>query len=65
MAEAETSSSSPARRRRASFDPPADQFPAYVDKYRDFIACNFGTPQAFARRYSVPLRITPDRVRGH
>jgi hypothetical protein len=38
---------------------------AYVHKYRDFIARNFGTPETFAQRYSVALRITPDRVRGH
>lgn len=46
-------------------DPPADQFPAYVEKYRDFIARSFKTPENFARQYSVPVRITPTRVRGH
>jgi PPOX class probable F420-dependent enzyme len=51
--------------RRSPSEPPADQAPAYVDKYRDLIARNFGTPEAFARRYSVALRITPERVRGH
>src|SRR5579872_2560932 len=29
-------------------DPPADQLPAYVEKYHDFIARSFGTPEAFA-----------------
>jgi PPOX class probable F420-dependent enzyme len=46
-------------------DPPADQLPAYVEKYRDFIARSFGTPEAFAAKYSVALRITPTKVRGH
>ena len=46
-------------------DPPADQVPAYVEKYRDFIARSFGTPEVFAARYSVALRITPTKVRGH
>lgn len=46
-------------------DPPADQMPAYVEKYRDFIARGFGTPAAFAEKYPVTLRITPIKVRGH
>ena len=46
-------------------DPPADQLPVYVEKYRDFIARSFGTPAAFAAKYSVALRITPTKVRGH
>src|SRR5207249_2594196 len=46
-------------------DPPADQNPAYVEKYRDFIARAFQTPAIFAAKYSVPIRITPGKVRGH
>lgn len=46
-------------------DPPADQLPPYVEKYQDFIARGFGTPAAFAAKYSVALRITPTKVRGH
>jgi PPOX class probable F420-dependent enzyme len=46
-------------------DLPADQHAAYLDKYRDFIARSFGTPANFAAEYSVPLRITPNKVRGH
>lgn len=46
-------------------DSPADQFPAYVEKYSDFITRSFKTPENFARRYPVALRITPTRVRGH
>lgn len=51
--------------RRSPADPPADQLPAYVEKYLEFIARSFGTPEAFARRYPVAVRIDPDRVRGH
>jgi PPOX class probable F420-dependent enzyme len=46
-------------------DPPADQLPEYVEKYRDFIARLFGTPVRFASEYTVPIRITPLAVRGH
>lgn len=46
-------------------DPPADQFPAYVEKYNDFITRSFKTPENFARKYSVSLRITLAKVRGH
>ena len=45
-------------------DPPADQLPVYVEKYKDFIARSFGTPADFAAKYSVALRITPTKVRG-
>ena len=45
-------------------DPPADQFPAYVEKYKDFITRSFKTPENFARQYPVPLRVTPEKVRG-
>jgi PPOX class probable F420-dependent enzyme len=46
-------------------DPPADQHSAYTEKYRDFIARSFGTPEKFAAQYSAALRITPSRLRGH
>lgn len=45
-------------------DPPPDQFPAYVEKYKDFIARSFKTPENFASRYPTPIRITPTKVRG-
>jgi PPOX class probable F420-dependent enzyme len=45
--------------------PPANQLPAYVEKYHDFIARSFGTPENFAARYSVALRIHPTAIRGH
>ncbi len=46
-------------------DPPADQLPAYVEKYRDFIARSYNTPKNFASIYSVALRMMPRRIRGH
>ena len=49
----------------SSDDPPANRLPTYVEKYRDFIARGFGTPENFASKYSVPLRIRPIALRGH
>jgi PPOX class probable F420-dependent enzyme len=46
-------------------DPPADRLPAYVEKYRDFIARRYTTPVNFASIYSVALRIRPIAIRGH
>jgi PPOX class probable F420-dependent enzyme len=46
-------------------DPPADQLPTYVEKYRDFIARSYQTPEKFASIYSVALRILPIAIRGH
>jgi len=39
--------------------------PAYVEKYRDFIARRYDTPEKFASIYSVALRMKPRRIRGH
>ena len=50
--------------RQAPDTPPANQYPAYAEKYRDLIAEEFQTPENFARGYPVPLRITPTKVRG-
>jgi PPOX class probable F420-dependent enzyme len=50
--------------RMTSGEPPADQVPEYVEKYRERIAQSFGTPEEFARRYPVTLRITPTKMRG-
>jgi len=49
----------------SSDDPPADQLPTYVEKYREFITSLFATPENFASIYSVALRIHPTVVRGH
>lgn len=43
---------------------PADQLPEYVEKYKDNIERSFKTPENFASRYSVPIRVTPRKVRG-
>lgn len=50
--------------RVAPDEPSADQNPAYLAKYRTRIDGEFGGPAAFAARYSVPVRITPSKVRG-
>jgi PPOX class probable F420-dependent enzyme len=47
-----------------SDDPPADAVPSYVEKYRERMARNGWSPADFAGSYSVPLRITPARLRG-
>ena len=46
-------------------DPPADRLPIYAEKYRDFIARRYETPEKFASIYSVALRIRPVTIRGH
>lgn len=49
----------------SSDDPPADQLPGWMEKYRDSIASRYATPERFASIYSVALRIRPVAVRGH
>ena len=46
-------------------DPSADHLPIYVEKYRDFIARSYVTPEKFAAVYSVALRTRPIALRGH
>ena len=46
-------------------DPPADRLPVYADKYREFIARLYATPEKFAAAYPVTLRIRPIAIRGH
>ena len=46
-------------------DPPADRLPIYAEKYRDFIARRYETPEKFASIYPIALRIRPITVRGH
>ena len=48
-----------------SDDPPAHEVPEYVEKYAAFIERNGWTPASFAADYSVPVRITIARLRGH
>jgi PPOX class probable F420-dependent enzyme len=45
--------------------PRADQDTDYLAKYHDHIARIGMTPEAFAQRYAVPVRIELTRVRGH
>jgi len=45
--------------------PSLDQIPAYVEKYGPNIAGMQLTPASFGQVYSVPIRVTPARLRGH
>ena len=45
--------------------PPLDQIAAYAEKYAPNIAGMKLTPAMFAQAYSVPIRVTPARLRGH
>lgn len=45
--------------------PPADQVAAYVAKYQPGFARIRMTPAEFAASYSVALRVTPLKLRGH
>lgn len=44
--------------------PAADQNPAFIEKYADGIASINMTPESFAAAYSVPILITPTKLRG-
>jgi PPOX class probable F420-dependent enzyme len=50
---------------RVSNDPPADRVPEYVAKYTWGFERNGWTAEEFAALYSVPIRISVRRVRGH
>jgi PPOX class probable F420-dependent enzyme len=49
---------------RISDDPPSDQVPDYVTKYRERIAALGWTPESFAADFSVPLRLELTRIHG-
>jgi PPOX class probable F420-dependent enzyme len=50
---------------RVADDPPADQVPGYVEKYRGRIeALSWKTPDVYAQDFSVPLRIAVTRIHG-
>ena len=54
--------------REATIDndtPPADQDGEYRAKYHEHIARIGMTPETFAQRYNVPVRIQLSRLRGH
>ncbi len=46
-------------------DPRADQDPQYLAKYADHLPRIGLTPQMFAARYNLPVRLTLTRLRGH
>ncbi len=47
-------------------EPSAATNQTYATKYADFIAHGpWGTPENFAAKYTVPIRITPTKVRGN
>ena len=50
--------------RVAPEEPPADQIEAYLAKYRAPIGRIGMTPETFAKGYSVPIRVTPSKLRG-
>ena len=43
--------------------PPSDQIPAYISKYLELIDGFGWTPSSFAADFSVPVRVTPTRIR--
>ena len=45
--------------------PPADQLPTYLARYADGIQRIGMTPASFAQAFSVPIRFTPAKLRGH
>jgi PPOX class probable F420-dependent enzyme len=51
--------------RIAESEAAANATPAYLDKYREAIGEIGMDPDSFAKAYSVPVRITPTRLRGH
>lgn len=44
--------------------PSVDQNPAFVEKYAEGFVSIDMTPETFAASYSVPLRVTPTKLRG-
>jgi len=53
---------------RAALDPAAptaDQVPAYAEKYRAAFQRINMSPAQFSQAYSVPIRVWPERLRGH
>ncbi len=50
--------------RRVDEHPPASDVPGYVAKYIERIGALFGSAEQFSARYSVPLLITPIKLRA-
>jgi PPOX class probable F420-dependent enzyme len=53
------------RARIAPDEPPAHQVPDYAAKYADGFRRIGMTPEQFSQAYSVPIRVTPTKLRGH
>jgi PPOX class probable F420-dependent enzyme len=51
--------------REAPEAPPANDVADYIAKYQHLIAEYHWTPASFAADYSVPIRVTVTKVRGH
>jgi PPOX class probable F420-dependent enzyme len=51
--------------RIAETEPPANNMPDYAQKYAQGITDIGLNPDSFAQAYSVAVRITPTRLRGH
>jgi PPOX class probable F420-dependent enzyme len=49
--------------RQADDRPPANEDPGYLAKYIERMAALFGTPESFAEQFSVPLILTPSKLR--
>ena len=49
---------------RLTDDPPANEVPAYIEKYAGSIEMLGWTPESFAADFSVPFRIDLTRVHG-
>jgi PPOX class probable F420-dependent enzyme len=45
--------------------PPADEIPEYVQKYQDGFLRLGMSKEEFASTYSLPIRVTPEKLRGH
>lgn len=45
--------------------PPANELAPYTDKYEEDMQDLGMTPEEFAASYSVPIWVTPTKVRGH
>jgi len=48
-----------------SSGPAATDIPTYITKYGEGIAGEGMTNESFAKEYSVPIRVTPEKLRGH
>ena len=48
----------------AEAEPSVLQVPSYLEKYKDGIPGIGMTPESYAAAFSVPIRVTPTKVRG-